>query len=119
MTTSTLTNYQWSFIPRLPDAQSWANRMIVTPIYRLSDITNETSKKINPDQFRGIVYFKTHHEQVQKINNISTSMLNKDLCCYFNSKQHLETIFKGCDEFTIPPSAINIISFFNIGYFIH
>jgi hypothetical protein len=115
------TNYTWGFVPRLPDKISWENRLFIGHTHRLIDIYQRVVATLKPFQIRGMVSFKTHMDQVKKIKNMNVSFLEMgdEICCQFTCKQHLEIIFKGCDAYAIPPSAIHTVTLFDHGYFIH
>lgn len=113
------TNYSWSFVPRLPDVRSWANRSVLAPIHRLTDIADTISEILRPSQIRGMVHFKADHDKVRKMKDVSFLEMGDEVCCYFTCKLHIDAIFKFCEHLAIPPSSISTITFFEVGYFIH
>jgi hypothetical protein len=113
------TPYTWSFVPRLPDKSSWQNRPFIGNSHRLADVYEDVVRILKPFQIRGMVSFRGNLDQVKKMKDASILEMGDEICCQFTCKQHLDAIFKYCDRYSIPPTAIHSITLFDCGYFIH
>jgi hypothetical protein len=119
MTAPSQYTYAWTFVPRLADARSWSGRPFKSQPYKLAELYTNICETLDRNQVRGMVRFKSHHDQVKKLGDASLLGIDDEICASFTCKQHLEAIIKGCDRYAIPPTAIQSVVLFNIGYFIH